>query len=103
MPGAEPPGADRCSSSADAPTFAARRRRQSAVRVLIGPHRDVFQVGEPHIAVLVIPHPLPTKDPGRIAPALKFRLAPRTHHLAHRPTAPYRDLQPCRAVELPIR
>jgi hypothetical protein len=47
------------------------RNRDDFIRLT----RDFFQAGEPHFGVLVIPHTLPNKDPGRIARALK-----RWHH-----------------------
>lgn len=33
--------------------------------------KDFFQAGEPHCGVLIIPHTLQNKDPGRIARSLK--------------------------------
>ena len=43
------------------------RNRDDFVRLT----RNFFQGGEPHFGVLIIPHTLPNKDPGRIARALK--------------------------------
>lgn len=43
------------------------RNRDDFIRLT----RDFFQAGEPHFGVLVIPHTLPNKDPGRVARALK--------------------------------
>lgn len=43
------------------------RNRDDFIRLT----RDFFQAGEAHFGVLVIPHTLPNRDPGRIARALK--------------------------------
>jgi hypothetical protein len=43
------------------------RNRDDFIRLT----RDFFQAGEPHFGVLVVPHTLPDKDPGRIARALR--------------------------------
>jgi len=43
------------------------RNRDDFIRLT----RDFFHAGEPHCGVLVVPHTLPNKDPGRIARALK--------------------------------
>jgi hypothetical protein len=43
------------------------RNRDDFIRLT----RDFFQAGEAHCGVLVIPHTLPNRDPGRIARALK--------------------------------
>lgn len=43
------------------------RNRDDFIRLT----REFFQAGERHFGVLVIPHTLPNKDPGRIPRALK--------------------------------
>ena len=43
------------------------RNRDDFIRLT----REFFQATEPHCGVLVIPHTLPNKDPGRMARALK--------------------------------
>lgn len=53
------------------------RNRDDFIRLT----RDFFQAGQAHYGVLVVPHTLPNRDPGRIARALK------QWHDA-RPTAP---------------
>lgn len=54
--------------------FAASERRVMVTRNrddFIRLTREFFQAGEPHFGVLIAPHTLPNKHPGRIARALK--------------------------------
>ena len=54
--------------------FAAAERRVMVTRNrddFIRLTRELFQAGEAHFGVLIVPHTLPNKDPGRIARALR--------------------------------